>query len=169
MARKQVTKEERKWNTIIILLFIAMTVCMLGYAFILSITFERFVGKAQSSYGVTDTSIVVDLEEYKYALVKGFITNEGENPRWFYYETESSIIQKEDILKAQGASLDANISLAKIIIVSNWTHSWLHEFIYVTGVLSMFIMPIPFCKVITKIEDEKLNKGEKQKEEVQSI
>jgi len=169
MAKKQITQEERKWKRIITLLFIAMAVCMLGYAFLLGNAFESFVGKAKSNYEVTDTSIVVNLEDYKYAIVKGFITNEGENSRWFYYATESGTILKEEILQANGADLDADIALAQIITISNWKHPWLHELIFVSGTLLILIIPIPFCVAITRIEDEKLKMGKNKKEEVQSL
>lgn len=169
MTKKQTTQEERKWKRIITLLFIAMAVCMLGYAFLLASIFESFVGKAISNYEVTDTSIVVDLEDYKYAIVKGFITNEGKNPKWFYYEAESGTILKEEILKAKGSGLDDDIALAQIITISNWKHPWLHELIFVAGVFMIFIIPIPFCVTITRIEDEKLKMGKNKKEEVQSL
>lgn len=159
MAKKQITREERKWKRVRILLFIAFAVSMLGYAIFLSSIFESFVGKAKS-YEVTDTSIVVNLEDYKYAIVKGYITNEGKNPRWFYYVTESGTILKEEILQTEGASMDAEIALAQIITISNWKHPWLHELIFVAGTFLMLVIPIPFCRAIIRIEDEKLKKGE---------
>ena len=168
MTKKQTTQEERKAKRIMILLFIAMGVCMIGYALLLANMFESFVGKAISNYEVTDTSIVVDLEDYKYAIVKGFITKEGKSPKWFYYESESGTILKEEILQARGADLDADIALAQIITISNWKHPWLHELIFVAGVFMIFIIPIPFYVKITRIDDE-LNKGKNKKEEVQSI
>lgn len=161
MAKTQITREKRKWKQITTLLFVAMAVCMMGYAFLLSSIFESFVGKAKSDYQVTDTSITIDLEDYKYAIIRGYIVDDraADKINMFYYPTQLDTVFLEDILKAEGASMDADIIFAKAITISNWKHPWLHELIFVLGVLLIFVIPIPFCKAISRI-DEKLKNGE---------
>ncbi|MBQ2835603.1 MAG: hypothetical protein IJE68_02055 [Clostridia bacterium] len=162
MAKKQINREERKWKRIINLIFIALSVGLLGYAFLLSSIFESFVGKMTSHYEVTDTSIEVNLEDYKYAIVKGYIVDDSASNRirLFYYPTESNTIFYEDILEAKGASMDADIRFARTITISNWKHPWLHELIFVSGVLFILVIPIPFCKAISRIKYNKLKNGE---------
>ena len=159
MAKKQMSEKKRKWKRITALLFVCMAVCMMGYAILLSSIFESFVGKSKSDYEVTDTSITIELEDYKYAIIRGYIQDDSavDKINMFYYPTQSDTVFLEDLRKAEGASMDADIFFAKTITISNWKHPWLHELIFVLGVLFMFVIPIPFCKAFSRIDDKLKN------------
>lgn len=159
MAKAQISREKRKWKQIEALLFVAMAVCMMGYAILLSSIFESFVGKAKTDYEVTDTSITIELEDYKYAIIRGYIQDDSAEDKinMFYYPAQKNTIFLEEILKAEGASMDADINFAKTITISNWKHAWLHEIIFVLGVLFMLVIPIPFCRAFSRIDDKLKN------------
>lgn len=87
----------------LVLLIYTITYVILCYQF-----YPTIVGKGSTEYKTTESSIEINLGEWKHVVVKGYI-NEGEEQTEFEFETNSALISKEQILKEEKATPKSEI------------------------------------------------------------
>lgn len=160
MKKNKKNREQQKEGRITKTLFITLVVCLIGAAFLISGMLKAFVGETVSDYRLTDTSITVDLKDYEYVILRGYIVKD-KSVDIFSYSAQTETVLYEDILKAEGVSAeeDVDITFAKISVISNWHHPWLHELFFVLGMVTLTIIPIPFCIAIHRLDNGRKEEG----------